>query len=202
MSRTTKIVFGIVGALVAICALVLVGAIVAVRVFGGTLMDNLVIQDPDKAAEAAGEIVDYDLPPGYTEQMVMNIVVGKMILIGPEDLSDHLMQPSIMLMQISSTATTSEMDQEQYREQMQASIERQANQNELSLELVDESEVEIAGQEVTLMTYEGEDEDGNQMRQVVSDFFEINDSMMMLMIIGGTEAWPESDIEAFIASIR
>ncbi|MBN1309927.1 MAG: hypothetical protein JXB30_00815 [Anaerolineae bacterium] len=199
MSRNTKIVLGIIGALVILCVVVIAGAIIAVSVMGESIVENMIIEDPAEVAEAADKIADYELPPGYEERMVMNIIFGKMLLIGPEDQSD---KPMITLMQISSIVGSDEMDQEQYRQQMQQSMELQASQREMYMQLVDESEVEIAGQEVTLMTYEGDTDYGGTMRQVVSDIFEVNDSLIMLMIMGEIESWPESDLEAFIESIQ
>jgi hypothetical protein len=198
MSRTTKIVLGIIGGLAVICVLVIIGVVVAVSVMGEKIVDDMMIEDPAEVAEAASKIVDYDLPPGYEEQMVMNVFIGKILAIGPEGQSDA---PMIMIMQISSMMASSETDQEQFRQQMQQSMQRQARQSEIDLELVDQSEVEIAGQEVTLTTYEGKNEYG-PIRQVVSDLFEVNDSLLMLMIMGDPASWPESDIEDFVASIR
>jgi hypothetical protein len=202
MSRSTKIALGIIGGLVVLCVLVVVGVIVAISVMGPSIAENMIVDDPAKVAESAGEIAEYDLPPGYEEKMVMNIFVGKIVAIGHEDQSSGLYQPVIMIMQISSLATGSEANRQSFQQQMQQSMESQASQGQLSLELVDEKEVEISGQDVNLLIYEGEDEDGNQIRQVISDLFEVKDAQVMLMIMGQADNWPEEDIDAFIESIH
>lgn len=202
MSKGTKIALAIIGGLVVLCVVAVVAAIVILNVMGPRLAENMLIEDPTDVAEAADEIAEYDLPPGYEEKMVMNIFVGKILAIGPEDQSSGLSQPVIMIMQISSLATGGEANRESFKQQMQQSMERQASQSQMSLELVDQQEVEISGQDVNLLIYEGGDEDGNQIRQVISDLFEVKDAQVMLMIMGQTAGWPEDDINAFIESIH
>jgi hypothetical protein len=200
MSRNTKIALGIIGGLVALCVIVGVAVVIIVGTMGKSIMGNMMVTDPTEVAKVAGQIAEYDLPPGYHEQMVMNIAFEKMLLITPDTSST---EPTIMILSISSSMMSGgKVDQEQLRQQMQQNMQNQSSYSSASLQLVDTSDVEIADQTVTLVTYEGQSSTGSMMRQVTSSFFEVKDNYLMLMIMGPVGQWPEDDINAFITSIH
>jgi hypothetical protein len=59
----------------------------------------------------------------------------------------------------------------------------------------------IRGEEVEVVTYEGADESGNTMRQVITTFPGKNGTAM-LMIMGDPQNWDKEEIDTFIESIH
>jgi len=152
--------------------------------------------DPESASKAAHEIVDsYELPNGYQEKMAMNIMVYSIVMIGPED-SINTKQPLIMLAQFEAGVS-----QEQMEQQLRQSFEQQMGRRGMKLELVDVKKATIRGEETEISTYEGTDEYGNSVRQVVTAFPGKNGTAM-LIVMGDMEGWDQQMVDDFIASIR
>lgn len=151
---------------------------------------------PEAAAKAAHEIVDsYELPAGYQEQMAMNIMVYSFVMIGPEITTDA-MQPIIMLAQFEAGVS-----QEQMEQQLRQSFEQQMGRRGMKMELVDVKKATIRGEETEISTYEGTDENGNSLRQVVTAF-PGKKGTAMLIIMGDIQGWDQQVVDDFIQSIR
>jgi hypothetical protein len=69
-------------------------------------------------------------------------------------------------------------------------------------ELVDETEVTVRGQEVSLLVFEDTSESGERMRQVESSFFAGEQGQVMIAIRGYVSTWNQDIIDDFIRSIR
>jgi hypothetical protein len=173
---------------------------VAVAVFlfyrvGKQVADG-VKSDPESASKAAHEIVDsYELPAGYQEQMVMNILVYSFVMIGPDNAND-VHGPLIMLAQFQAGVT-----QEQAEQQLRQSFEQQMGRRGMNLELVDVKKATIRGDETEISTYEGTDESGDSIRQVITAFPGKNGTAV-LIIMGDIQEWDQTMIDDFIKSIR
>jgi hypothetical protein len=201
MSRNTKIILGIVGGLILLCICAVVGGLVALRYGGEAIARNLTTDDPAAAAAAAGEMVDYTLPAGYQEQASVNILVGQMVMIHDgTNLEDTSGRPVILFLQLSIPSGT--VDPDQMRAQMQQSMRQSMQRNDFELQLVDQQDTTIRGQDVTLFIYEGENGDGLRIRQVMSDMFEGKSGSLFLLMTGAVDAWDQAEIDAFISSIR
>ena len=79
MNRNTKIALVVVGSLSLICVLACVG----VALLGGRIAGQVFTTDPQQARDIGRQIADYTPPPGYTEQMSMNVLTAKWVIIGP-----------------------------------------------------------------------------------------------------------------------
>jgi len=152
--------------------------------------------NPKAAAEAAHKIADYDLPEGYQEQVAMDIMFYSLVMIGPENSSGSVNGPIFMLAQFKAG-----VNQEQMEQQIRQSFEQQSGRRGLSMELVNVEEKTIRGEETQVATYEGTDQDGLVIRQVITSF-PGKDGVAMLMIMGPAELWDQDAIDAFIESIR
>lgn len=154
--------------------------------------------DPEAASEAAHAIVDYELPPGYQERMAMSFLVYSFVMIGPESFStDAPNGPLIMLAQFDPVGTS----QEQMEQQIRQSFEQQAGRRGMKMELVEVEKLTIRGEEVEVTTYEGTDESGTVIRQLITSF-PGKDGTAMLMIMGPDEGWDQDVIDDFITSIH
>jgi hypothetical protein len=185
---------GLGAALLFCCGAVLVAGLVFWQ--AGKKIQEGVKADPEAAAEAAHKIADYDLPDGYQEQVAMEVMFYSFVMIGPEYSSGSATGPVFMLAQFKAG-----VNQEQMEEQLRKSFEQQAGNRGLSLSLVKVEDKTIRGEETQVATYEGTDENGLVIRQVITSF-PGKDGAAMLMIMGPAELWDQDVIDAFIESIR
>ena len=154
--------------------------------------------DPESAAKAAHEIVDsYELPAGYQEQMSMNIMFYSFVVIAPRT-DTYTGGPIIMLAQFEPSSGVS---QDQMEQQMRQSFEQQMGRRGMDLHLVDVKKATIRGEETEISTYEGTDDNGNDIRQVVAAFPGKNGTAMFI-IMGDLDGWDQQAVDDFIASIR
>ncbi len=155
--------------------------------------------DPASAAKAAHEIVDsYDLPAGYQERMAMNIMFYSFVMIGPEDTSSSTGSPIIMLAQFGSGAGVS---QDQMEQQLRQSYEQQAGNRGMDMHLVEVKKMTIRGEESDVAIYEGTDQAGDTVRQLITSFTG-KGGTAMLMIMGDAQQWDQTEIDNFIKSIK
>lgn len=154
--------------------------------------------DPESAAKAAHAITDYELPPGYQEQISMELFVYSMVLIDGDSAGSATStgKPLIMLAQFQASAT----DQKQMEEQIRRSFEQQSGQS-VSMKVVETKTMTIRGSETEVVISEGTDESGSAVRQLVTTFPGKNGTAM-LIIIGEPENWDQEEIDTFIASIH
>jgi len=176
---------------------------VAVAVFlfyrvGKQVADSTKI-DPEAAAKAAHEIVDsYELPAGYQEQMAMNIMLYSFVMIAPEKAGTGDGRPFIMLAQFE---TGSGVSQDQMEQQLRQSLEQQAGSRGTDLHLVEVKKMTIRGDETDVAIYEGTDQSGDAVRELLTTF-PGKGGTAMLMIMGDANQWDQTAIDNFIKSIR
>lgn len=192
MSRNTKIVVGIIAGILGVCCIIaIVAALVLPRMFEN-FADT--VDDPAAAAEVASDIVAYDLPSGYEEQGAMNFLGFRMAFItGPSE------QSMIMLAEFPASLAG---DEEQMQQQMRDAFANQTGSQNVNLEFVGTEDVTINGQEVALGTYEGTDDQGNTVRQILGVFETKSGSPGMLMIFGRQDSWDEDGIGRFLDSLE
>jgi len=178
-----------IAALFCLCAIA-VAAFVVVR--AGQKVQEGFKTDPAAAAEAAHTIADYELPAGYQEQTAINFFIYSMVVID----SDSPGKPMIMLAQFQAGA-----DQEQMEQQIRQSFEQQSGRRGMTMTIVEVKEMTIRGAESEVTIYEGTDENGNTMRQLVTAF-PGKDGTAMLMIMGSPENWDQEEIDTFIESME
>jgi hypothetical protein len=154
--------------------------------------------DPESASKAAHAIAEYELPEGYEEKFAMDFLVYSMVMMGPESAvtPSSSARPMIMLAQFQ-VAT----NQQQMEEQMRRSFEQQSGRRGLKMEIVDVKKMTIRGKEVDVTTFEGTDDNGFVMRQVIATF-PGKDGTAFLMIMGPAQTWDKEEIDQFIESIH
>ena len=69
------------------------------------------------------------------------------------------------------------------------------------MKAVETKQMTIRGEEVEVITYEGTDDSGSVMRQVITTF-PGKGGTAMLMIMGEPQNWDKEEIDAFIESIH
>jgi len=155
--------------------------------------------DPEGASKAAHAIADYELPPGYQEQVAMDFFAYSFVMIGPGSTSNGLdaaSGPMIMLAQFQVATNRQQMEQ-----QLRQAFEQRSGRGGLSMKLVEVKKMTIRGEEVEVTTFEGEDDSGLVVRQLITTF-PGKEGTAMLMIIGPAQFWDKEAIDQFIESIH
>lgn len=196
MSRTTKIVIGIVGGLLGLCCIGIVAAVLILPSAAQRFAENNFTDDPERAAEVGQTIVDYEVPAGMQEQGAMGFAGMKMVFFTAGEKDNSM----VMLMQFPSAMQLNEEDMQQ---QMEDALSQQGGQRQLNdLEVVSVDEVVINDQNTALTTLEGTDENGNAFRQITGVFMSKDGGPAMLMAMGPVASWESSNIDAFIDSLE
>jgi hypothetical protein len=190
-NKTNRTILIVAGVLVVLCCVCSIVGFFALRSGFNFFTKEMVSEDQATVRQVAQGIMQYDLPSGYQEFMSMNLFgMGEMVLIANDDLGQVIafvqMTPGIPI------------DTEQVRQQMQKNMGNSASTN---LELVDEWQATIRGQQVNVQQYEGINEDGIPMRQLTT-VFDGKSGTIFLMVFGQQSTWNQNDIDDFFASIR
>ena len=183
--------------------LILVGTVVVLFVCGsvGTILlinraqqvvANTASSNPETVSDVAEDIVDYELPPGYTQSITMSLDDLTMAGFTTED--EH---NAILLVQIPSINSVSTVE---LRQQMNELVEKQTGESYI-LEQTGTQQVIIRGQTVEMEIYEGTSSSGMVFRQMMGTFNGKNGTAWLL-IISPTDSWDQPTLDAFIASIR
>jgi hypothetical protein len=119
-----------------------------------------------------------------------------MVFISSKTDGAYSLKPTIMLAQFRTMG-----NEEQAREQMRQSFERQMGRRNVVMQLVETKTMTIRGEETEVAYYEGTDDNGTALRQVITTF-PGKGGIAMLMITGPADYWDEEEINAFIESIH
>lgn len=194
MSKNSKIVIGIALGVLIVCCL---GAGIAITILPRMLENfaqDAVIENPDQAADVASSMLDYELPPQFTEAAGMSFFGIKTVFIATED--DESM---IMLMQFPAEMAGNE---EQMQQQMEDAFSQQAGSENYDLAFTGSEDVTINDAPATLISYEGTDSSGNSVRQIIG-FFETKDGNAgMMMLVGPASDWEGAGFETFLDSLK
>jgi hypothetical protein len=197
MSRTTKIILGIVIALVVLCGCIaggiaIVGAIAA-RQVTQFAKQNISV-DATQVNQAAEAIASFSLPSGYKPAFSMNLLGFTMISYAGPD-SNSL----IMLMQYPATANLS--PEELIAQMNRAMTQQQYSAGNTQMKIVEQKPVNIRGQEATLTISEGVSSNNVKLRQAYTTF-QGKSGPVILMVVSDASTWDQAAIDAFLASIQ
>lgn len=193
MSRNTKIILGILAALIVICACTAVIMVILGQQVS-KVAKEAIVNDPAKVAEVADKIATYTAPPGY-KQTAMSILGFDMILLTPTDSQPDNM---IILMQFPASANLS---REEMEKQMQQSVNQQFKTGDFQMNVVDQTETLIRGETTTLTISEGTNSNGVTIRQVTG-VFRGNNGTALVTIMAPADRWNQDQVDAFLRSIH
>ncbi len=195
MNKNTKRILIILIVAIFVCIVGAAAAIGGIGLMAERFKDNITM-DTEKIQTMAHAFVNYDLPPNYTEQIGMDFLLYKMVLIG--ETGNTGASPMIFLAHFQDSRN---MSPEQMSEQMQQSAEQQSGRKGVNLKVIETRNVTINGKETKLTVSEGEDGNGEIMRQWISTF-PGKSGFIILLIQGSTENWDDAVFNEFLASIR
>ncbi len=195
MSRNTKIVLLIVSSLLLTCACVcLAGILLVPRMVSSTMSGLATPENRESQAKKVGaQIADYVVPPGYAEEMGMDLFFEKIVMLGPTNQRG----PVIMMLQMNVPTAS----REQLEEQM-----RQAFANQYSgaglYEPAGEHTVTLKGQPMTLAVSESSSDSSTYAMRQAQGVFQGKGGIVMVMVTGKVEEWNWKPIDDFLTSIR
>ena len=185
MNRNAKVGIAVI---VGIILLGICACIGAFYLLGSRVMQSIVT-DPQEIEKIRQDMVEYDVPEGYTENGMRLLGIQAIIL------SNYGSSPeSIVLM---SFPTNTQLSQEEIDKAIQQM--NQQSQNTV-WEQVDVLPVTIQGQSVNMVVSEGSVGEYKQRR--MQCYWQGEQGMLALQISGNAQDWDQSIVEAFLASIR
>jgi hypothetical protein len=121
-------------------------------------------------------------------------MIYSFVVIGPQSYVTD--EPLIMLAQFQTG-----MDQQQVEQQLRQSAEQQFGFRGMKMQLVEVKEATIRGEQTEINIYEGTDQNGMSMRQLITAL-PGKDGNAMLLILGEVNGWDQELVDDFIKSIR
>lgn len=196
MSTNTKIVLGISGALLLLCACAAVATAWLFQPVNSVLEQTQGLvggAQPAKVEQVAQGIADFQLPADYTGQYAMSIGHFELAVYAPKTYKGHL-----ILMQLPPGATADAADMERHlREQT-----RDLNYAQYThVRTISSSQATIRGQSGTVMTSEGTNSSGDTYR-LAHVIFQGKDGLAYILIAAPLAHWNQAEVDALIASLR
>ncbi len=189
--RWNRVIILITGAgiLLALCAVIWWFAPQIRRSVLGTFWKT----DPQLAAQAARNMMDYDLPPGYQELKVLNIQGQDAVMMV------HRERPgdAILVQGVSKGI----IGNDSWRANYERGLSHEMGDRLLNMQETSTQKTTVRGQPTTLRLFEGTDETGRKVKQVVCGFSGKNEDLL-LAIVGGQETWDQARVDDFLHSIR
>ncbi len=179
MSRTAKIIIGIV------VALVLLGA---AAVFAFVRFSGAITTNEAEVSEIGQRIVDHRLPPGFTPEFGTDIFGLRWMF------AVHGSESMIMLFEAPGE------DEENVRLQAQGELSNQRGGN-VSFEYIGSRPVVINGSDTELETYRAT-EDGQELLQEIAIFPAKSGNVAVVMIMGPSSEFDDLGTDAFVESMR
>jgi hypothetical protein len=191
MEKKTKIILGVIGGLILLCLCVCIGGRLAFK----SAVNFMAVEDPEKVAEMADEMLSYNLPQGYEEKAIMNFVFMKMLMIDKPGDSNA---PIIVIAEMMEGVDTNDP---LVQVQMQNRMEEMMVGREIQIDSSEEQVMMIAGQETTVINYHGTYPEGQTYNQLMTSF-QTSRGFYLLIIAGEVSGWNQTEIEQFLESIR
>jgi hypothetical protein len=189
-NRLALLVAGVLGALLVCCGAVAVLAPNLRRIIQAPLWKK----DAQLAAQAAHRMLDYDLPPGYQESQVLSVQgEGVAVIIAHRDRPEDM----IFIEQV----TEGILSDEEWRASYETRFSREMGLHRYNTQPADTQQMTVRGQPTTLRFFEGTDENGRKIRQVVCGFSSKSGDVL-LAIVAGQETWDQAMVDRFLQSIR
>ncbi len=150
--------------------------------------------DPQMAAQVARQFIDYELPPDYQELKVLRIqdLDGAVVMAHRERPGDLIHMEAV---------TEGIIGVEAWRNNYQQGLSREMGLLRYNTQLVGTRATTVRGQPTSLQLFEGTDEAGRRVRQVVCAFKGKRGDMLLAMV-AGQDTWDQALVDRFLQSIR
>jgi len=150
--------------------------------------------DVQLAAQAAHTMIDYDLPPDYQESQVLNIQgQGAAVIIARRELPEDII--------FIEHVTEGIIGNDEWGASYETRLSREMGLRRYNTQQVGTQQTTIRGQLTTLRLFEGTDENGRKIRQVVCGFSGKSGDLLMAMV-ASQDTWDQAVVDRFLQSIR
>jgi hypothetical protein len=189
-NRLMILIVGVLGVLLLLCVGVAALAPNLRRIIQAPMWKT----DAQLAAQAARSMVDYDLPADYQESQVLRIQDQNAAVIiahreRPEDMIfiEHVQEGII--------------GNDEWRASYETRLSREIGVRRFTTQAVGTQKTTVRGQPTTLRLFEGTDENGRRIQQVVCGFGGKSGDLLMA-IVAGQDTWDQAMVDRFLQSIR
>ena len=180
MNRNLKVALIILAAVLILCLCLCGAGLIAFRLLGQS-MGNMVSTNPTQAAQVAGQIAEFETPPGFEEGSMDFFGFQVVFLHGSGSQANSM----ITMMQFPQSLAISE---EQMRQQMETFANQQA-------------EAQVKGETVTFTVLERQSDSGVDFRQWAG-VFPGRGGPTFLTITAPVDEWDQNLIDNFLGSIQ
>jgi len=189
-NRLVILVAGVLGVLLLLCIGVAALAPNLRRIIQAPMWKT----DAQLAAQAAHSMLDYDLPPDYRESKVLSVQgQGAAVIIA------HRERPEDMI--FIEHVTEGIFANDGWRASYETRLSREMGLRRYNTQQVGMQPTTIRGQPTTLRLFEGTDENGRKIRQVVCGFSGKSGDLLMGMV-ASQDTWDQAMVDRFLQSIR
>jgi hypothetical protein len=198
MNKTTKTILIIVGSLLVICAccagIFSVTGLWSTVQFANWAGSNM-SENPEKVAEIASDIADFQIPEGFEKQYGMKL--GGLSLV--QYMTDN--ERTVIFVTQFPAGTSINVDEMMRQIQKSSRRENRAWYG-MTTALVEQKPATIRGQETTMSISEGTNNQGVLYRVANAEFQGKGEGPAVVMIVGPADEWNIDIFEKFIASIQ
>ncbi len=164
--------------------------------WGAWSVSRMFVSEPENLKALGAEIVDYTLPPGYTEVIGMHFFDSIMVAIAQENAA-----PDDMLLMLMKPPEGAEVDQAVLEKQLSAALRQQFSMQGFNLTLDTVETRIINGEEVALTWRKGKDNFGTPYRQM-STLFNGSKGKVFILVQGTEAGWNQAALDSFLNSIH
>lgn len=193
MNRNLKVALIILAVVMVLCLCLCAGGWIAFNLLGRS-MSNMISTNPTQAAQVAGQIAEFETPPGF-EEGSMEIFGFQVVFLHGSGSHANTM---IMMMQFPQSLAFSE---EQMRQQMETFANQQAGPLGLNLSVTGETKAQVKGETVAFTVLEGQSDSGVDYRQWTG-VFNGRSGPTFLTITAPVDEWDQELIDNFLGSIQ
>jgi hypothetical protein len=198
MDKTTKTILIVIGSLVVLCACTF-AALLGTGIWSFSKVvqfaDQNTTEDPQKVAQIASEIAEFDLPEGFTTQYGMKIAAFSMVQYTTRSEDTY-----IFLAQFP--AQTSINPEEMMREINNGARDPSSPWHNMDTTLVEQKSIMIRGEETTLSIGEGINDKGILYRIANARFQGNGEGPALLLVVAPADQWDSKMVTDFAASLR
>lgn len=191
MNTTLKILIAFLAGALLICVIAGVAGFLVFRSAGSAVSD-LVRTDPGQFVREGTENYTYDLPEGFADVFSVDLAGYQLTGYTGSDGHSH-----IYFLQLPPDVVVDVADMESELEKILPTGAKPYS----NVQVVDSKPGRIAGQDVTLVTSEGTNRDGDNFREV-STVFQGGDGQIVVVFSRPTASWDQAEVDDFLASIR
>lgn len=189
-NRLLILIGGVLGVLLICC----VGVWLLAPNLRGILRAPFWKTDPQLAAQATHKFIDYDLPPAYQELKVLALQDDYPAVL----ISHRERQGDVIYME---AVTEGIIGVDEWRTRYEENLSREVGDRHYATQAVGTHVTTVRGQKTMLRLFEGTDDAGRPVRQVICAF-KGKGGDMLLAIVAGQDTWDQSLVDNFLQSIR